>query len=335
MEELQYTATFVREFVRNFAVLQGWIPLHSAQARLLALIMMFAPNIALAVIMGVFFSTTFWWSLFGFAVFRPHHTWNTLTIPIVSGGNFAGQDGQKWIRSSLHFLIFVATLLVNRLLSLLFRTTSWVIRLLWNHLIVACALLSALWVLSSLMSGLSSRTSHMYSQIGLFMLFLDIWISNTTFQVYEKLFSILELVGKIGPDVRSLFVYPPLEPQREIRLLRLARRTPYGDLRAELISCTIDTEERPKYDAISYTWGHSGQEKKIILLNGQWYLVNPNVYNILRRHSSFFRPRLIWIDSISIDQENDFEKSHQVRRMKDIYRNASSVLVCLGESPDA
>jgi hypothetical protein len=38
-----------------------------------------------------------------------------------------------------------------------------------------------------------------------------------------------------------------------------------------------------------------------------------------------------WIDFISIDQTNVQERNHQVQMMKQIYRNAESVSVWLGE----
>lgn len=42
--------------------------------------------------------------------------------------------------------------------------------------------------------------------------------------------------------------------------------------------------------------------------------------------------RLLWIDAICIDQDNDKEKGHQVGQMRQIYENAEQVLIWLGPS---
>lgn len=46
--------------------------------------------------------------------------------------------------------------------------------------------------------------------------------------------------------------------------------------------------------------------------------------------SSFFGPRLIWIDTICIDQSNTAGKNLQVRVMQDIYAGGAHELICLG-----
>jgi len=47
--------------------------------------------------------------------------------------------------------------------------------------------------------------------------------------------------------------------------------------------------------------------------------------------SSF--PKLLWIDALCIDQNNDAEKSQQVSMMRRIYRSAIFTTVFLGQSP--
>jgi hypothetical protein len=63
------------------------------------------------------------------------------------------------------------------------------------------------------------------------------------------------------------------------------------------------------YDALSYEWG--APEPKL-------------------RHRA--RKRILWIDAICIDQEDEKDKSHQVAMMADIYSKADRVIVWLGES---
>ncbi|KAH7094885.1 heterokaryon incompatibility protein-domain-containing protein [Paraphoma chrysanthemicola] len=42
--------------------------------------------------------------------------------------------------------------------------------------------------------------------------------------------------------------------------------------------------------------------------------------------------RLLWIDALCIDQQNVFERNHQVQQMGAIYKNATQVLAWLGDS---
>ena len=61
--------------------------------------------------------------------------------------------------------------------------------------------------------------------------------------------------------------------------------------------------------------------------------VTVNAYNVLRDRSSYLFPRLLWIDSICINQENPSEKTDQIRLMGEIYSNALLVTIWLSTSP--
>jgi hypothetical protein len=77
------------------------------------------------------------------------------------------------------------------------------------------------------------------------------------------------------------------------------------------------------YSCLSYMWGESVTEYEVIL-NGRSFHVRKNLYQFLRmasRHPKHMRSAL-WIDAMCIDQNNDVEKGHQVKRMGDIYRLA-------------
>lgn len=86
------------------------------------------------------------------------------------------------------------------------------------------------------------------------------------------------------------------------------------------------------YSAVSYTWGNQ-PPSKVILLDGQEFHVRPNLWSCLyylglsHRASgiSFF-----WVDAICINQNDDVEKTAQVRMMDQIYRGAAFVSVWLG-----
>jgi len=74
---------------------------------------------------------------------------------------------------------------------------------------------------------------------------------------------------------------------------------------------------------------------KIITLNGRQYLVSSTVRDILADLAFHDHPRLIWIDSICVDQNNDEEKAVQIPLMRPIYQQASVVHICLGHAGGA
>lgn len=86
------------------------------------------------------------------------------------------------------------------------------------------------------------------------------------------------------------------------------------------------------YEALSYTWGDTTVTEEI-LVDGCKRKVTKSLYEILASHSALLMPKLLWIDALCIDQENEAEKSNQVQLMKTIYLNALFVTVWLGHSP--
>ncbi|MDE9440026.1 hypothetical protein EWS82_13185, partial [Staphylococcus xylosus] len=76
----------------------------------------------------------------------------------------------------------------------------------------------------------------------------------------------------------------------------------------------------------------SGTKK--ILLPAVEFQVTSNCFSALRRLRLADRPRILWIDAVSIDQHNFPERNHQVTLMSQIYSGASEVIIYLGESDD-
>lgn len=104
-----------------------------------------------------------------------------------------------------------------------------------------------------------------------------------------------------------------------IRLFRLLpKKTP------SIIECTIchyPLELAPSYCAVSYTWGAVSPVYSI-MLNGKQLNVRENIYQFLERLQQRGEERLLWVDSICINQVDDKEKSDQVRLMGRIYQSA-------------
>jgi hypothetical protein len=122
------------------------------------------------------------------------------------------------------------------------------------------------------------------------------------------------------------FQYSPIQEKNTIRLLLIYPRHPSGPLNCALFQTPLLSI--PRYEAISYRWGGTGPDQEINV-NGHSIMVTPNAFEVLQNRSSFWRPRLVWLDSVCIDQSNENEKAEQIELMEDIYRKAYIVTAAL------
>lgn len=97
-------------------------------------------------------------------------------------------------------------------------------------------------------------------------------------------------------------------------------------IRCELYNAYL--QDRPHYEALSYVWGKG---RRLILLNGGFREVTANLEAALRRLRYSHDDRHLWVDALCIDQNNDIEKSHQVRLMREIYSQTAMGLLWLGD----
>ena len=133
------------------------------------------------------------------------------------------------------------------------------------------------------------------------------------------------------------YIYPPL--RNDSGWIRLFRLLPSEDenaiIRGELVEYDIYSSRRAThgYEALSYVWGTSGEQKSIYIGNDRMD-VTPNLHTALLhlRDASF--PRILWIDAVCINQEDDREKELQIQSMAPIYGVAKKVIVWLGEAAD-
>ncbi|KAJ8115350.1 hypothetical protein OPT61_g2980 [Boeremia exigua] len=138
--------------------------------------------------------------------------------------------------------------------------------------------------------------------------------------------------------MRSTYQYVRLK-QGEFRLVRIFRKT-LDIVRCEIVSESLDRP--PKYTAISYAWGDPDDRCDIELYyNGVCQGINRNDTAIPARVTVNLRGALkalrrededvlVWIDGLSIDQDNNEERAEQVRQMSTIYGRANSVAIWLG-----
>ncbi|KAH6696422.1 heterokaryon incompatibility protein-domain-containing protein [Leptodontidium sp. MPI-SDFR-AT-0119] len=146
--------------------------------------------------------------------------------------------------------------------------------------------------------------------------------------------------AQISP-LEPIDIYTKLAPGFT-RILVIEPRT-----RNEQIRCTLEPieilgvreqdestlVERRLYEALSYTWGDA-TKCQTIECNGKNFGVSQNLFDALINIRLSDKRRTIWIDALCINQENDAEKSEQVRYMYAIYRAATRVIVWLGIEAD-
>ncbi|GME28205.1 uncharacterized protein K452DRAFT_279995 [Neofusicoccum parvum] len=136
--------------------------------------------------------------------------------------------------------------------------------------------------------------------------------------------------------LEATYQYHPLG-EDEIRLVVL-HPGPY----AEDIQCTIIRAQLgnlPPFDAISYTWadenGNARPRSHIYCGRSRRSIpVTANCEAVLRRIRLPTLKRLVWIDAVCINQDFIQERNQQVRSMSSIYREASGVLVYLGDASE-
>ena len=119
------------------------------------------------------------------------------------------------------------------------------------------------------------------------------------------------------------------------KLIRLIRLLPQNDgdgIRCEIVNRDLD-EVLGDYEAISYTWGDL-KEQATIKLDGQPMRVSRKVFDMLQALRYTWKPRVLWIDSICINQMDANEKSHQITMMRHIYYRAANVIIWLDPLPD-
>jgi hypothetical protein len=104
-------------------------------------------------------------------------------------------------------------------------------------------------------------------------------------------------------DPRESFSYSPLDPNVDcIRLVIIEAAKPHSNM----ISCRLQHvtfAQKPKYEALSYTWGDQLVEGRI-LLDGKLFEVGRNLMHALGYLQDPVINRVLWIDAICIDQGN-------------------------------
>jgi hypothetical protein len=128
-------------------------------------------------------------------------------------------------------------------------------------------------------------------------------------------------------------LYRPLDPIR--KQIRLCKVHPTEDFGAP-IECTLTAwslQNCPEYVALSYVWGDV-TVKETITVNGKPTAVTTTLAAALRRFrqsAATVEAKRIWADAICINQNDVLERNIQIGLMGDLYSQATSAMLWLGE----
>ncbi|KAF2467224.1 HET-domain-containing protein [Lindgomyces ingoldianus] len=130
-----------------------------------------------------------------------------------------------------------------------------------------------------------------------------------------------------GPPSPRTYAYTKLPHNDSIRIFVLQPGKSYEPLTCSLILARLSN--MPYVEAISYTWGNS-ERLFTVSCDNRDIRITRNLRNALRqvRHENV--TRLLWADSICINQEDLEELGQQVAMMGDVFGSAKRVLICVG-----
>lgn len=127
--------------------------------------------------------------------------------------------------------------------------------------------------------------------------------------------------------------------RREFRLLRLHPAQPGDLLHCSLVTDSIDTPIC--YESLSYVWGSPQPAQKLLLSDENesgftpptHFQVGPTLHSALLALRMPNTPRLLWVDALCINQDDNEERNLQVTMIREIYSKAERCVIWLGE-PD-
>jgi hypothetical protein len=98
----------------------------------------------------------------------------------------------------------------------------------------------------------------------------------------------------------------------------------------------VDLNEQPKYEALSYAWQNQSKPHRLVV-DRQWQIpITEPLYKALRDLRPSLSPihndrRKLWVDAVSINQDDVKERNSQVQKMGGIYRSAGQVVLHVPE----
>ena len=164
----------------------------------------------------------------------------------------------------------------------------------------------------------------------------------------NKLGSQLELKASWDPNYGSLWLQPATSPQvfgdasiytslrqDQFRLIELKAGEGSTPLEIELIVQSFTAA--PNYVALSYVVGSNHKLMRLGLRHRKHLYRHEIAKNLHSALSHLRQPSIdiaIWIDAISINPQSPDERSQQIRKMSQIFRQAKNVCIWLGEEDE-
>jgi Heterokaryon incompatibility protein (HET) len=114
-------------------------------------------------------------------------------------------------------------------------------------------------------------------------------------------------------------IFSPLDTSKpQIRLIHIEPRPPdNGEITCTLHLADLE-DDSCRYEALSYEWGDASNTSFYIILNGQKFSVRENLWWALLNLRMKETVRIIWIDALCINQENEGERNHQVGNVSNL-----------------
>ncbi|KAI8670665.1 HET domain-containing protein [Fusarium keratoplasticum] len=169
--------------------------------------------------------------------------------------------------------------------------------------------------------------------------------------------TVITITGQRAPNreaVSASEIFPSVDPQAlevprdtpkleynrlpnstSFRLLQILSDGGQDILRCRMFDADVAAQDTPIYAAISYAWQDESlpDVSRPVLINEKYLEIKPNLWNFLQNYRHSTGERIIWIDQICINQDDQDERVQQIGQMCAIYERASMDLFWIGE-PD-
>lgn len=138
---------------------------------------------------------------------------------------------------------------------------------------------------------------------------------------------VLDLAHFVSRKKQPNCTQSPLgDPAHDIRMVEILPARPSEELRCEINHGSWFSSQ---YEALSYTWECERRRTEGCWVGDKVLNLTPTLRRALLDLRREDQSRRIWIDAISINQNDKDEKSIQVAQMTNIYKNAQNVVVWL------
>ena len=122
-------------------------------------------------------------------------------------------------------------------------------------------------------------------------------------------------------------LYHKLPTPTSFRLIEIAKASPH-------LSCnmrTVSLADSTPYHALSYCWGSSNRSVTL-RCNGFKLKISSDLAKGIKRLYAYAvetHATLFWVDQICINQEDNAERTQQVRMMRSIYQQSTRTIIWL------